>query len=424
MLNKLINKFSSSDFLKNVVTLVSGFAIAQAIPLILSPVLTRVFTTEDFGLLGVYTGMSAILAVFATGRYDLSIIEPKYDNDAKNLAVSSFIFTVFYCFILLIIVVLFNSKIAFLMGNRDIKEWLFFLPFSVFFISNVSILSYWLNRKKMYKEKSTSKVMSSTSVTLSSLFIGVTTKINGLIFGTIIGQLLNFFYLKSKVSLKVDDFNKKRSIVLLKHYKEYPKYLMFATFTGTVASNAPVILFTSYFGASIAGCYALSQRITGGMVDMIARAIEEVYRQKAAENYVLHGNCEELFVKTFKRLFLIGIVPFLMLFFFSEALFSFVFGDEWLIAGTITKYLSFSIFSNFLSTPMSYTIVFNKSQRSDMILQIFRAVFSILAIYIGYIKLDYVLSIKLYTTTYVVYYILHTLLQYRAAAGYKKLNFF
>ncbi|WP_396591191.1 lipopolysaccharide biosynthesis protein [Allomuricauda sp. R78024] len=423
MLNKFINGFSSSDFFKNVVTLVSGFAIAQVIPLILSPVLTRVFTTKDFGLLGAYTGLSAILAVFAAGRYDFSIIEPKHDKDAKNLIVSSFFFTIAYCFILLLIAIFFNEKIALLIGNIDIKWWLYLIPFSVFLISNISTLSYWLNRKKLYKEKSTSKIISSSSVTLSSLLIGIVTRLNGLILGTIIGQVFNIFYLYKKASLKGDYFNKKRSLVLLKRYKEYPRYLMFATFTGAIASNAPVILFTSYFDASIAGCYALSQRITSGTVTMIGNAIGEVYRQKASENYASFGNCKELFVQTFKRLFLMGIVPFLVLFFFSETMFVFVFGDEWLIAGTMTKYLSFSIFLNFLSTPLSYTIVFNKSQRGDMFLQIFRAAFSIFAIYIGYTMADYVVSVKLYTLTYSVYYIFHTLLQYRSASGYKKLKF-
>ena len=424
MLQKFLNKFPSSEFFKNVITLVSGFAIAQVIPLILSPVLTRVFTTEDFGLLGVYTGLSAILAVFATGRYDLSIIEPKQDQDAKNLVFTSFVFTVVYCILLVFIIIFFNEKIALLLGNKNIKNWLYLIPISILLISNISILSYWLNRKKLYKEKSTSKIISSSSITLSSLFLGVLTKLNGLILGTIIGQFLNILYLKKKISFKGVSINKKRSLILLKRYKEYPKYLMFATFTGAIASNAPVILFTTYFDASIAGCYALSQRIASGSVEMIGTAIGEVYRQKASESYILNGNCKNLFVQTFKKLFLMGVVPFLVLFFFSETLFAFVFGDDWLIAGTITKYLSFSIFLNFLSSPLSYTIVFNKSQRSDMILQIFRAVFSILAIYIGYTMADYVVSVKLYTLIYSIYYILHSLLQYRSAAGYKKLKYF
>ncbi len=45
MINKLKPK---SEFSKNVLTLMTGTTIAQAIPIAISPILTRIYTPEDF----------------------------------------------------------------------------------------------------------------------------------------------------------------------------------------------------------------------------------------------------------------------------------------------------------------------------------------------------------------------------------------
>jgi len=47
LLKKLIPK---GEFSKNVLTLMTGTTIAQAIPVAISPILTRLYTPEDFGV--------------------------------------------------------------------------------------------------------------------------------------------------------------------------------------------------------------------------------------------------------------------------------------------------------------------------------------------------------------------------------------
>ena len=82
MLNKLKPK---SEFSRNVVTLMTGTTIAQAIPIAISPILTRIYTPEDFGVFAVYLSILTIVAVVATGKYELAIMLPEEENDALNL---------------------------------------------------------------------------------------------------------------------------------------------------------------------------------------------------------------------------------------------------------------------------------------------------------------------------------------------------
>lgn len=415
----------NSDFVKNILTLLSGVAVAQILPIALSPILTRLYTPEDFGLFGLYLSLTSAVAVFATGRFDLAIIEPKHDYDAKILVLISFLLSIVFSAFLLIVFIAFNGAIAGLLGDNRISNWLYLVPFSVFSISSVSILYYWLNRKKLYKERSLSRVISSSTISIVSLSIAFfkSIKPGGLILGIFLGQIANVFFLKNFFSFQDVHFNKKKAKIIALKYKDYPKYLMLSTFLEKIAVSLPIFLFTSYYGLVITGFYALSEKIIGGTISVFGQVIGEVYRQKASEEYQELGNCKKTFLYTFKRLFIIGVFLFLFLFFFSELFFSLLFGERWLIAGTITKYLSFSVFFNFLSSPLSYTIVFNKSQNMDTFLQFFRTTFSFFAIYIGFRYSDLMLSVKLYSLVYSIYYIGHSLLQYRSAAGYSRLIF-
>ena len=120
-----------SEFSRNVFALMTGTTIAQAIPIAISPILTRIYTPEDFGVFALYMAIASILSVIATGRYELAIMLPKKDEDAINIAALSIIISFFVSFVSLLIVFVFNAQITNLLGNPEISNWLYFIPLTV-----------------------------------------------------------------------------------------------------------------------------------------------------------------------------------------------------------------------------------------------------------------------------------------------------
>jgi O-antigen/teichoic acid export membrane protein len=57
-----------SSFARNVAVLVGGTAVGQAIVVLASPILTRLYTPEDFGVLAVYASLLGILSTVAALR--------------------------------------------------------------------------------------------------------------------------------------------------------------------------------------------------------------------------------------------------------------------------------------------------------------------------------------------------------------------
>lgn len=86
MISKLKPK---SEFSRNVLTLMTGTTISQALPIAVAPILTRIYSPEDFGLFAFYFAIVSILAVLATGRYELAIALPKKRDDAYQIVILS-----------------------------------------------------------------------------------------------------------------------------------------------------------------------------------------------------------------------------------------------------------------------------------------------------------------------------------------------
>src|SRR6185437_15099783 len=78
------------SFAQNVLLMLTGTAFGQAISILLAPVLTRLYSPEQFGYLSVYTAALSILAVVAALGFDQAIPIATSEFEMANLfAISS-----------------------------------------------------------------------------------------------------------------------------------------------------------------------------------------------------------------------------------------------------------------------------------------------------------------------------------------------
>jgi len=138
MINKLKPK---SEFSRNVLTLMTGTTVSQAIPIAISPILTRIYTPDDFGVLALFFAITSIFGYIATARYDMAVMLPEEDDDALNIVILGFILSSIISFILFIFVYLFNHQICVLLNNFSIAPWLYFIPIVVFFMGTFNMLN-------------------------------------------------------------------------------------------------------------------------------------------------------------------------------------------------------------------------------------------------------------------------------------------
>ena len=94
-----------SELTKNILKLITGTAIAQLISILISPALTRIYTSEEFGEFTLVSSIFAMLALIAGGRYELAILLPKRKTEAANVFVLSLLVN---CLFLVVLIVSFT----------------------------------------------------------------------------------------------------------------------------------------------------------------------------------------------------------------------------------------------------------------------------------------------------------------------------
>ncbi len=194
--NKVKSFFAGREFLKNAATLVSATVLAQFITIAVSPVLTRIYNAEDFGLLAVFMSIVSVLSIIATGRYEMAIMLPENEEDAADLLVLSLAIAFLFSLTILFFVHFFNEQIALASGVEEIKNWLYLVPLSVFLLGCFQAFNYWNNRQKLFAPIAKAKVIrtSATSVSATAIWLAGLVKTGGMVWGQIVGEFLGSFY--------------------------------------------------------------------------------------------------------------------------------------------------------------------------------------------------------------------------------------
>lgn len=408
MLNKLKPK---SEFARNVLTLMTGTTIAQAIPIAISPILTRLYTPEDFGVFALFMAISSILGTIATGRYELAIMLPKKDSDAINIFILGFLIVSFLSLFLLILVSFFNSFFASLLGNEKIGFYLYFVPISVFFIGLWNILYYFNNRKKNYKDLSKAMVVRASVGCGAQLGIGlIKSGAIGLVLGQVFAQMFAIMKLIYKLKIYFKNYKKSRKdiIKVAKRYSNFPRYSMASGFLNVSSYNIINIFISSFYNISTLGFYSLAQRVLGLPISLIGSSIGQVFLKEAIMEKQQTGKATKTFNATLKKLIIISLPIFFILFFSVRDLFIIVFGKKWEIAGYYAQILMPLYLFRFISSTLSSILIVYEKQNIELLINIALLTTSILSILLSknFLSFLYIFSffISFNYLLFIIYY--------------------
>lgn len=378
-----------SEFAKNTLTLMTGTTLAQAIPMFIAPILTRLYTPKDFGVLALYMAIVSICSILASGRYELAIMLPKKDEDAANIAVLSVLIISFVSLIIFLIVFFLNDEITNLLGNPDISGWLYFVPISVLLTGFYQSLNCWSNRRKRYQNIAKSRFFQSSASSFVSLAMsrGALVK-NGLVAGFLLGQIVVISIL-GKVIWQEDKLmfysaRRLKIIALFKKYSDFPKYSLPTGLLDVVSMNAPLLFISKFYETSTVGYYSFTYRLLQVPMSIIGSSISQVFYQRFSE---LQGNSFEqkkLLIATWKKLFFIGFLPFATLLFKGPDIFGYIFGRNWIEAGRFASILSVMLFFVFISSPTSSAFTVLRMQKKALYFGIYVLIARPTALFIGY----------------------------------------
>ena len=388
------------EFFKNVATLVSGTTLVQVIAILIYPVLSRLYTPEDFGIFGLYMSIVSITAIVATGKYEMSLLLPKKDGDAFNLLGFLILLAAVVSFILLVIAVFFRYPVSEMLGNGEIARWLWFIPLSTFLVALFQGFKFYSNRFKWFRLITFSNVGQSLTNSAGKISIGpLVPGPVGLITGTVLGQGAGFMIFISGAYKKIKGLalSWRRMKNLAGQYSLFPKYNMLQGVLNNLSSAIPVFVFNSYFSTATAGFYTMGYTLLQRPLNLINSAFFQVLSQRIIEK---NNRDEKIYPdirKFLYRLLQMLVIPFILAAIFAPVVFRIVLGPEWEEAGKYTQIIVPWLFAASLTMPLSFIPDMFRRQRKAMILDAVKFVLRVGAMILGIIRQEVYLGLLLYS---------------------------
>lgn len=409
-----LKRILGTEFVRNVLTLMKGTVIGQIAVLLFSPIITRLFSPEDFTTLEQYTMLLAVFGAVITGKYELAIMQPRNYEDARHVAGLANRVALYGCIVLLAIAILFGSQIGDYYKNPDLGMWLWTFPFTLYFFALFNIINYWFSRQKNYKVSATSKVWYSVASEPTKLISGFIAPGSwGLILSTVLGNALTAWYCFRKfVQDEVKGFGQLSGVRVRKlalEYKDYPLYSIWGSILNRSAQWVHVGLFTMFYGLTAVGYMALCRRVVMAPLNIVSGSYSQVFYQRISEfdspaklEIFYRGNLTRFLVFSLLFVIIIQVLP-------SETM-GFVFGKEWSRAIDYLKILSYWYALNFATSSLSFITYRIGMQKISLLLDALHFAFVFAAIYYAqYNKFDEYRAAQALVFSKVIYFVINIL---------------
>ncbi|MFW9988909.1 MAG: lipopolysaccharide biosynthesis protein [Candidatus Odinarchaeota archaeon] len=423
-MKKILTKYLlKSEFAKNTFTLTIGTSVAQAFPIIFYPILGRIYTPVEFGLLATLTSITTILAVIATGKYESSIVITDSKKDGVNVIGLVLILSLIFLILSFIILQIFSVQVGIWLSEPKLKKWLFVCPISAYVIIIFNCYNEWCVRNKYFKRLSWNKIINSSSITLSKLLLGIYKIFSaGLVVGDLIGRTISAGGCVFR-ALQMDKFefkkiSRKQMQKLAKRYIEFPKFSLSAQLINTIGFTVPVLIIGANSSSKEVGYYAMTMNVLSIPISIISIAIRDVFKQRANEEYIRTGSCLNIVQRLLKILIFWGMLGSSILFFVLPDMFSIVLGKEWRVAGEYSQILLPMVTANFIAMALSGVLIVTENLRIIFFWQIYYAIITITSLLIGFkVFHDIKISLICFSVGRCTAYIIYIILAYKYSKG-------
>jgi len=412
-LKETVKSGTAGKFIK----LSSGTIIAQIIGLVATPVLTRYYTEDEFGVYAIYLSLLIIIATSATLRFEMGIIPSKTNEEAKKVAWNAVISTLVISSLTFIGLFIAGTWFQELMALPAESFWLFyFLPAAVLAMAFYNILFNYHNRFEHYSFLGKAKIFQITSISGIQLAgIPLLMQKTGLIAGDIIGRLFTilFFFRFNIQKIKSVALSKPSNRTLkVNAYKNkaYPKFNLAAAFIDRLSFEIPVLVITKFFELATVGFYSIAMRVLSLPAMFIGQAMAQVFYKTFTDYSDDYKLAKKFLFKTWGFLSLIGLPPLVITLGWGPEIFAFILGNDWYVAGEMARAISPMLFIMFVSSPSSNAYLTLNLHHLTPIFPLVSLIYRPGCIYIGYLMGDLLIGLWLLTTVHIIFVIFYNLI--------------
>ncbi len=403
-------------FWRSVTVVLTGTAAAQAVPLLGSLVLARIFAPTAYGQFAIWLGVVSLGAVLLTGRYEVALAI-EHDGGPRRAGVIA------------TSVVVVASSVP-LMLLSVLVVWLGLLPAvdSVLVLAAVPAAALlaasqtwqsWAAADGQYRYLSTIRIIAAVAITLAQIIAGIlkptaASLALAQVGGIAVGWAATWWRLPLRCQDGPSPVLRSEIRSYLRRHVRFPLLSLPADGINTAAAQLPLLIVGSRFGADIAGLLAMTLRMVGAPIGLLGSAVLDVFRRRSASSFNARGECRAEYIETFKALSIGATVTAILLILAAEPLFVLAFGERWRLSGTMAAWLMPMFALRFIASPLSYMSYVARKQHVDLVWQAGLLAMTLLTLSLpsGYSE-----ALKLYSAGYAGMYCIYLLMSYRFSKG-------
>ncbi len=421
---RLFSFIVNNPLYRGVLVLGSGTAVAQLIGIVTAPIITRLYTPSDLGVLAVYSSVLAIFGVGAILRYELAYGLPKENDDAINLFGLSLILLCITTIGFALILLFGRDLLINTFDLGSIEQYIWFLLIGFFGMGLYTMLNYWAIRQRDYGRITYTKINQGAGGSVCKILLGILSfGPVGLIIGHIVSQIAGITTLaramwkKERENLKAISWSRMKSVA--KTHRSFPVFDLPASIVNTMSLQLPPLMLLALYDSEVVGFYALANMLVVLPGSLISSSMGQAYLGEASKMVRERSRgLRSLYVRTLKHLFIIGVpligipavcAPFIV---------PFIFGGVWAEAGWYCWPLAVMTIAKFAVSGIGFLSLYGYNHWSLM-WNVTRVIGVISAFYLSHLLvLPILMTLMIYVLVMVGMYIMSVILNLRAISNF------
>jgi O-antigen/teichoic acid export membrane protein len=371
MVHRFRARLAHRGLLRGALTIAAGTGLAQAITMGVSPILTRLYSPAEFGVFAAAASLLGVLITITTLSYRFAIPLPESDDEAATIVVLSLVVATIMSSLTAVVLLLFGQTVLTTLGAAALGPFAVLLAVSQFAEGTVAVFRAWAVRTRSYGRVGAQRVMQSFALAATQVAFGLAgAGALGLLLGAVLASFsgavgfARHAWQGHAQSFKAVTIAGVRAAA--SRYRRFPLFGAPSRFLSSVARQAPVLAMVALYGVTVAGQFAMAQRVVMMPIGLIASSVGQAYLGEAARLAKTEPDrLMRIWVRTTRSLALAALPPLLIAMVAAPIVFGIVLGEEWTEAGVFAAILAPAYYLHFITGATANT--FDIVERQDLL---------------------------------------------------------
>jgi O-antigen/teichoic acid export membrane protein len=372
-------RITAGNLRQSILTLAGGNALAQLITLAAAPILARLYVRSDYGVLTAMVTLVGLLAILATGRFQLAIPLPESAREARQLLVIALTLAIASSLLVGLVVWWYAVPIFSALGIPGAAAYWWFIPCAMAGIAVYETLYHWALRNKEFRLLTRTRVTQALTGTSTTVGMGLfASGPIGLLLGAILFQATGITRLAKFALAPVPTAPEPvqamgpRFTSTLRSYRSFAGFSCLAAVLNTLGVALAPLLLIRFYGEEAGGSYGFAYRLITVPMLLVGNAISQVFLAEAASHLAKRPEYIRHLHQAITRRAVWFAVGLVMLGVLSPFLFPLVFGKEWSQAGVFAAWMTFFCAAQLVVSPVSNLAVLLRRQDLQCALDLLR----------------------------------------------------